>query len=65
MCGGLLYVAAEVEEVVEVAGWAKRKVLGATRDDTRVDRLDEDSKLGEAGIEEGLEEEVRWAIILV
>jgi hypothetical protein len=56
MCGGLLYVAAEEE--VEV-GWAKRKVLGATRDETRVDKLEDDNKLGEVETEVGLEEEVR------
>jgi hypothetical protein len=49
VCGGLLYVAAEV------VGWAKRKVLGATRDETSVDRLDEDSKWGEVETEVGLE----------
>lgn len=52
MCGGLLYVAAEEVEV----GWAKRKVLGATRDETRVDKLEDDSKLGAVETEVGLEE---------
>lgn len=61
VCGGLLYVA------VEVVGWAKRNVLGATRDESRVDRLDEDRKWGEVETEVGLEEEeveVRWSMLV-
>jgi hypothetical protein len=52
MCGGLSVVAVEEVKV----DWAKRKVLGATRDETRFDKLDEESKLGEVETEVGLEE---------
>lgn len=51
-CGGFLYVAEE-------EGWVKRKVLGAARDETKAERLEEgDIKWEEvaAATEVGLEE---------